>query len=238
MKISKIVRCEPELTVDIEVADTHSYQLGNGVVSHNTTSKLFGLSEGAHLPSMRWFMRWVQFRNDDPLIKDYEARGYPVRHLEKYAGTTIVGFPTAPAICQLGTGDWVVTAGEATPEDQYEFLRLMEKYWIVGVEEDGVTPLSNTGNQISYTLKYNPEVVDFKRFMETLIEGQFSIRCCSVMPQKDLTAFEYQPEEPMTHAQYLEAMSKIDGVGIKEDIGFEHVDCSTGACPVDFKVAA
>lgn len=200
-----------------------------------TTSKLFGVTEGAHLPSRRWLMRWVQFRNDDPLIKDYQARGYPVRYLEEYAGTTIVGFPTAPAICELDGGDWIVTAGEATPEEQYQFLRLMEKYWIVGVEEDGVTPLANTGNQISYTLKYKPEEVNFERFMETLIEGQFSIRCCSVMPQTDTSAYEYQPEEPISKQQYLDAMAMINTVGVKEDIGFEHVDCGAGACPIDFK---
>jgi ribonucleoside-triphosphate reductase (formate) len=200
-----------------------------------TTSKLFGVTEGAHLPSRRWLMRWVQFRNDDPLIQEYLDRGYPVRHLEQYAGTTIVGFPTAPAICELGDGEWIVTAGEATPEDQYQFLRLMEKYWIVGVEEDGVTPLSNTGNQISYTLKYKPEEVNFERFMQTLIDGQFSVRCCSVMPQIDTSAYEYQPEEPITHQEYLDAMAKINTVGVKEDIGFEHVDCGTAGCPIDFK---
>lgn len=233
MKISKIVRCEPELTVDIEVADTHSYQLGNGVVSHNTTSKLFGLTEGAHLPSLRWFMRWVQFRNDDPLVAEYQAKGYPTLMLKTYSGTTIVGFPTAPTICSMDGGDWVVTAGEATPEEQYEYLRLLEKYWIVGVAEDGVTPLSDTGNQISYTLKYDPNVVGFDSFFASMVEGQFSIRCCSVMPQTDSTAYEYQPEQPITREEY-EAFSALIVSGSKEDIGLEHVDCSSGACPVDF----
>jgi hypothetical protein len=46
--------------------------------------------------------------------------------LVKYAGTTIVGFPTVPEICKLGMGDKLVTAAEATPEEQYEYLRLLE----------------------------------------------------------------------------------------------------------------
>ena len=152
MKIKSIKLAAPELTVDIEVAETHTYQLSNGCVSHNTTSKLFGLTEGAHLPSMREFLRWVQFRFDDPLVEEYRAKGYPIRELRTYSGTTIVGFPTAPTITTLGMGDALVTAGEATPEEQYEYLRLLEKYWIVGVEEDGVTPLEDRGNQVSYTL--------------------------------------------------------------------------------------
>ncbi len=226
------------------VAEAKAYSAELGVVAPHTdttekpagtTSKLFGLSEGAHLPSMRWFLRWVQFRNDDPLIAKYEALGYPVRHdLKDYKGMSIVGFPTAPAICELGGGDWVVTAAEATPTEQYQYLRLLEKYWIRGVEEDGVTPLTDSGNQISYTLKYEPEKVDFEHFLTTLMEGQFTVKCCSVMPQTDATGYEYQPEEPITHDKYRELMAKITHGEVKEDIGLEHVDCGAGACPIDF----
>jgi adenosylcobalamin-dependent ribonucleoside-triphosphate reductase len=202
-----------------------------------TTSKLFGLTEGAHLPSMREFVRWVQFRNDDPLVAEYAAKGYPIRKLKQYEGTTVVGFPTKPAICGLDGGEWVVTAAEATPEEQYQFLRLLEKYWLTGVEEDGVTPLPESGNQISYTLKYDPKKVSFERFLETLIEGQFSVRCCSVMPQIDTTSYEYQPEEPVSKLEFEKIAAAIRAENVKEDIGFEHVDCGTGGCPIDFEEA-
>lgn len=234
MKIKSIKQVAPELTVDIEVAETHTYQLSNGCVSHNTTSKLFGLTEGAHLPSMREYIRWVQFRNDDPLIDQYVQMGYPVRELKTYGGTTIVGFPTQPLICSLGMGDKLVTAAEATPEEQYQYLRLLEKYWIRGVEEDGDTPLPDTGNQVSYTLKYDPKVVSYDEFRRTLLNGQASIRCCSVMPQTDASAYEYQPEEPVTKEQYELVTRSIKASAVKEDIAFEHVDCGAGGCPIDF----
>jgi hypothetical protein len=204
-----------------------------------TTSKLFGLTEGAHLPSMREYVRWVQFRNDDPLIDEYRAKGYPIRKLQTYSGTTIVGFPTAPLICTLGMGDKLVTAAEATPEEQYEYLRLLEKYWIVGVDEAG-NPLEDRGNQVSYTLKYNPQVVSFEEFKRTLKEGQATVRCCSVMPQTDTSAYEYQPEQPVTKHEFdmiAAAISAANDAEIKEDIGLEHVDCASGACPVDFRAA-
>lgn len=203
-----------------------------------TTSKLFGLTEGAHLPSMREYLRWVQFRNDDPLIETYREQGYPVKKLKTYSGTTIVGFPTIPTICTLGMGDKLVTAAEATPEEQYEYLRLLEKYWITGVEEDGVTPLEERGNQVSYTLKYDPKVVSFEEFKRTLREGQSTIRCCSVMPQTDTTAYEYQPEQPVTKHEFEMILQAIkDSDDVKQDIGLEHVDCASGACPIDFRQA-
>lgn len=224
-----------------EEAERYAKELGVTVPHTNTTfkpagttSKLFGLTEGAHLPSMREFMRWVQFRNDDPLVSEYEGKGYPIKRLKSYEGTTIVGFPTRPKICELDGGEWVVTAAEATPADQYQFLRLLEKYWIRGVAEDGVTPLPDTGNQVSYTLKYDPAKIDFSGFLDTLIEGQFTVKCCSVMPQADTTAYEYQPEQPVTKHEFEMVAAAIAADNVKEDVGFEHVDCAGGACPIDF----
>lgn len=193
-----------------------------------TTSKLFALSEGAHLPAMAEYLRWVQFRNDDPLVQDYAAKGYPIKELKSYSGTTVVGFPTETEICRLGMGDALVTAAEATPEEQYEYLRLLEEFWITGVYSD-----SETGNQVSYTLKYDPKVVGFEQFKQTLIDGQSTIRCCSVMPQVDGTAYEYQPEQPISREEFDNLVQQIEQAE-KEDIGFEHVDCGSGACPIDF----
>jgi len=187
-----------------------------------TTSKLFGLTEGWHLPSMAWFLRWVQFRHDDPLIRKYRASGYPVRDLTQYQGTTIVGFPTQPVIGTLGMGDQMVTAHEATPTEQYMWLKLGEHYW-----------LGDRGNQISYTLKYDPKKVDFQSFQGMLVSWQSLIKCCSVMPQEDTSAYEYLPEEAVSKSRYEEMANAIRST-LAEEIGREHVDCSTGGCPIDF----
>ena len=196
-----------------------------------TTSKLFGLTEGWHLPSLAWYLRWVQFRNDDPLVQAYKAKGYPIRKLKSYEGTTIVGFPTAPTITELGMGTGLVTAGEATPEEQYKWLQLGEKYWLKGF--DGKYPTPDISNQISYTLKYDPKKVDFQQFRAMVKEYQPTIKCCSVMPQTDSTSYEYQPEQPMNKASYEEAMRHITGE-MTEDIDKVHIDCAGGSCPVDF----
>lgn len=199
-----------------------------------TTSKLFGLTEGWHLPSMREFLRYVQFRNDDPLVADYRAKGYPTKDLTSYRNTVIVGFPTQPTICTLGMGDALVTAGEASPEEQYNWLKLGEQYWLRGVDEGGNPLADDYGNQISYTLKYKPEVVDFASFSGMMLQHQSQIRACSVMPQTNNASYEYLPETAITKAEYEELAAVIQ-TRLSEDIGREHIDCSTGACPVDFR---
>ena len=196
-----------------------------------TTSKLFGLSEGAHLPSMREYVRWVQFREDDPLVKKYKKKGYPVKELKSYQGTVAVGFPTQPEICKLGMGNKLMTASEATLEQQYQYLRLLEKYWIVGVDEDG-QPLEDFGNQVSYTMKYDPNKVSFEEFKKAIKKNQKTVKVCSVMPKIDSTAYEYQPEEPVTISKFMQMVQEIDDSGMQEDIDLEHLKCESGACPI------
>lgn len=201
-----------------------------------TTSKLFGLTEGAHLPSMREYMRWVQFRNDDPLVKKYKKMNYPTKELKSYSGTTVIGFPTQPEICKLGMGDRLITAAEATPEEQYKWLMLLEKYWIQGVDEEG-TLLEDTGNQVSYTLKYDPKKVKFKDYAKMVRLYQSQVKCCSVMPQTDATAYEYQPEEPVTISEFMKVVNELQNDEelqdkVTEDIDLETLKCASGACPI------
>ena len=208
-----------------------------------TTSKLFGLTEGWHLPSMGWYMRWVQFREDDPLVKDYQGRGYPIRKLSKtLTGTVIVGFPTRLAISDLDMGDKLVFAGDATPEEQFRWLMLGERYWLEGKTNDPESKGHGKPNQISYTLKYRPDKVDFAEFRSMVLDHQSRVRCCSVMPQEDgeaMAAHEYLPEQPLSKAEYEGVAQQIAQVGdVTEEISLEHVDCASGACPIDFNAGA
>lgn len=219
-----------KLAVD-EEAESYAKRLGVNVPHTNTTikpagttSKLFALSEGAHLPAMREYIRWVQFRSDDPLVEQYREKGYPVKDLITYQGSTVVGFPTQPEICKLGMGDKLVTAGNATPEEQYQWLRLLEKYWIDGSDK-------NTGNQVSYTLKYKPEIVSYDAYCDATVENQPTIRCASVMPQIDTLAYEYSPEQAVSKEKFMEIVSNIKD-GMTEDIDLEHLRCESGSCPI------
>lgn len=221
----------------VDEAAKYSQHLGVVVPHTNTTikpagttSKLFGLTEGAHLPSMREYIRWVQFRNDDPLVKKYKRMKYPTKELKSYSGTTVVGFPTQPEICKLGMGDRLVTAAEATPEEQYKWLMLLEKYWILGVDESGMA-LEDTGNQVSYTLKYDPKQVNFKQYKNIVKKYQSQIKCCSMMPQTDGSAYEYQPEMPVTTSEFMKVVNEIQE-DIEEDIDLDSLKCASGACPI------
>jgi hypothetical protein len=201
-----------------------------------SVSKLFLLSEGWHLPNKREYLRYVQFRNDDPLVEVYKAAGYPYRELVQYSGTTIIGFPTAPTLTTLGMGDALVTSTEATPEEHFTWLMLGEKYWIHGTEQNGELVKGNYGQSISYTLQYNPKVVSLEHFQDMLLKYQGEVRCCAVMPITDVSSYEYNPEQGVLREEYMEILARIQKSDIRvvEDVAKEHVDCATGGCPISW----
>ncbi len=200
-----------------------------------TTSKLFGLTEGAHLPARRQYLRWVQFRggpdgqggflpDGDPLIARYAERGYPLRPLATFPGVTVVGFPTLPLIQRLGIGDRLVTAPEATPEEQYRWLMLLERHWI-GAER---------GNQVSYTLKIATERVGLDAFRALLRSHQPHLRCCAVLPSRpdrDL-GYEYLPEEEVSEEHFARIVAGIRDPGLAEAVDLARLQCEAGVCPI------
>ncbi len=200
-----------------------------------TTSKLFGLTEGAHLPARRQYLRWVQFRgspagqggrteDSDPLLDDYQARRYPVRALQSFPGMSIVGFPTLPLIQRLDIGDRLDTASDAPPASQYHWLSLLERHWI-GAER---------GNQVSYTLKLYTDRCDLESFRALLLEHQPHIRCCAILPSRPDHAlgYEYLPEEEVAPDDFAALVASIEDPALHEAVDLAHLACASGVCPI------
>lgn len=77
MKIKKIASAGLEFTVDVEVENTHSYQLSNGCVSHNTISQLVDCGSGIHPRYSKYYLRRVRADRSDPLAKLMIDQGVP-----------------------------------------------------------------------------------------------------------------------------------------------------------------
>lgn len=213
-------------------ADRYSDELGvtrphtvTTIKPAGTTSKLFLLTEGAHLPARTEFLRWVQFQKGDPLIAEYEAKGYPTQEVEQYPDVVMVGFPTQPMICRLGIPrERLVTASEATMEEQYKWVQLLEKFW-----------LGPRGNQISYTLKYDREAVSLGEYRDIIRKNQPHVRAISVMPASDWRktkeVYGYVPEEPISLEEFQAIEARI-AERAEETISLEDLRCEAGACPL------
>lgn len=225
-----------------EEGDSYAKELGltapftvTTVKPAGTTSKLFGLTEGAHLPARRQYLRWVQFKgtrddegnwtsDSDPLLGEYEARGYPIRTLASFPGMSIVGFPTLPLMQRLGAGDRVVTAPEASPHQHYRWLSLLERHWI-GAER---------GNQVSYTLKVFTDEHDLAAFRRIVLDQQPMVRCCAVLPSRPESelGYEYLPEEEVTFDRFTAIVEGISDPALHEAVDLAALQCASGVCPI------
>ena len=193
-----------------------------------TISKVMDCTEAAHLAAMPYYIRWVQYALDDPAVQEHKDRGYPVKDIsQQYVGHCVIGFPTKMPIADI-MGDDLTTAVDVTPIDQYTWLRLLEMHWLGG---DG------KNNQVSYTLKYDPEAVNYYQFTEMVLENQPLVRACSVMPQINESAYIYVPEESISKEQYKELVSGIKRF-TNEGVDSDRIDCESGACPVEFDINA
>jgi adenosylcobalamin-dependent ribonucleoside-triphosphate reductase len=230
-RLARIVDEECELyCAEIGVALPHTRRT---IKPSGSVSKLFGLTEGAHLPSMLFYLRWVQFSIGDPIVDEYRAMGYPVKEsLETYAGMCCVGFPTRLHLTEIMPTELIVTAAQATLESQYTWVERLEHYWLRGVEEDGVTERPDYGNQVSYTAKYDRDVISFEEFTLTLAINQKRVRCMSVMPNGDLSGYEYLPEEAVSPERYAAIVMAITDNDLEQDIDLDSLKCQSGACPI------
>lgn len=187
-----------------------------------TTAKVMSCTEGCHLPAYDYYIRWVQYQSDSYEVKRHIDVGYPCKDISHaYPGKVVIGFPTKMPIVDI-MGDDVVLSNDASMDDQYKWLRLLEKHW-----------LGSGNNQISYTMKYNPDVVSFDAYMDSIIRNQKYIRACSFTAQVNESVYAYVPEEKISKERYYEIMKGIRSVSTRE--GYDDRElCQNGHCPIEF----
>lgn len=186
-----------------------------------TVSKVLNVTEGAHPPAYGTYLRWVQFQEDQKDLKDLSDRGYPIKDISKqYKQTYIVGFPTKQPIVDIA-GQKIVLAAELSLDEHYSWVQLLEIHW-----------LGEHGNQVSYTVKYDPSKVSWEKYKEITLNFLKQVRCCSVMPQVDVSKYSYIPEEKITVQVYDALMDAIDNISA-EAYNDDQLICEGGACPIE-----
>jgi ribonucleoside-triphosphate reductase len=124
IKINKITKLkDPEFTVDIEVENTHSYQLENGWVSHNTVSQLVDSASGIHARHSKYYVRTVRGDNKDPLTRLMKDMGFPNEpDVMKPDSTTVFSFP-------VKSPENAITRNEMSAIEQLEMWMIYQKHW-------------------------------------------------------------------------------------------------------------
>jgi len=199
MKIKKITKSGNKFTVDIEVDNTHSYQLKNKSVVHNTSSLVLGTSSGIHAWHSEYYIRNIRVGKNEA-IYTYLSIYHPELIQDEYFkphSTAVISVPQkAPEGSILRTESAI---------DLLERVKYFYNNWIKPGHKTG----QNTHN-ISATISIKDGEWD------TVGEWMWENRTCynglSVLPFSDHTYVQapFQDCDKETYEKMMESLSNID----------------------------
>lgn len=217
MKIKRIEKLdEKHFTVDIEVSETHSYQLSNGVVSHNTVSELVQTSSGIHPRYAPYYLRSVRNDIKDPLCQFMINKNVPHEPDNTKPNETIVfKFPRKSPESSVFRND--VTALEQLEH----YLMIREEY-----------------------CEHNPSISVYVKSNEWLAVGDWvynhwnNIGGISFFPYSDFV-YDQAPFQEIDEEEYLRLVDEFPIVDFDDFHKFENTDetivvnelaCSANTC--------
>jgi len=219
MKIKSIKKIKDlEFTVDIEVEDTHTYQLSNGMVSHNTISQLCDTSSGIHPRYSEYYIRTVRSDNTDPLTKFMKEAGIPNEpDVTKPFHTTVFSFPVKSPECSVLTS-------QIDAIEMLELDLLYNRYW--------------TEHNVSITVYVRED--EWFKVGAWVYEHFDEINGVSFLPYSDHT-YKQAPYQPITKEEYEEWLNRMPSVdwasfNVEElednTVGAQTYACTGGSCEI------
>lgn len=225
VKVKKITKLEPELTIDIEVENTHTYQFENGAVSHNTTSLVVGSSSGTHAWHNDYYLRRVRVGKDEPIygyLKENHPEILEDEFFKPKSQAIIVVPQKAP--------DGAITRSE-TALDMLGRIETVYNKWIVPGHRKGANK-----NNVSATVTVKP--TEWKDVGEWMWTNKENFTALSVLPFDDHSYIQ-APFEDCTKEEYekrLSTLTSIDLTNIMESDDTttvkESVACGGGGCEI------
>lgn len=206
MQIKRITKLqEQELTVDIEVENTHSYQLDNGWVSHNTVSQLVNSASGIHPRFSDYYIRTVRCDKKDPMAQYMQQAGFPCEDDVMNPSNLVFSFPVASPTESM-------TVDKVSAMKQLEFWKIYQDHWCE--HKPSVT--------IYYT---DDEFLDVCSWIWKNFDYMSGI---SLLPQTD-HVYQQAPYQKITKEQYEEALAKMPDFDWQELANYEQDDMTIGS---------
>lgn len=216
MRVVSIRKTESRNTVDIEVANTHSYQLDNGWVVHNTVSQLVDSASGIHERFAPFYIRRVRGDKKDPLAEFMMAHGYQAEDDFYGAARWVFSFP-------IKAPEGARVTKDVTAIRQLEMWKLYQEFWC----------------------EHKPSITVYVGEDEWLEVGAWvfknidSLSGVSFLP-RDTGTYRQAPYEEITEEKYNELLAtqnlNIDWTELKENTdnteNSHTLACVSGVCEI------
>lgn len=193
-----------EFTVDIEVEDTHSYQLDNGCVSHNTVSQLVDSASGLHDRFAEFYIRRVRGDKKDPLCTFMRDAGFPCEDDVTNPSNVVFAFPMKSPT--------QVNKDHSSAIEQLEHWKTFKDHWCE--------------HSASVTIYYSDD--EFLGVGQWVWDNFDSISGISFLPRSD-HAYQQAPYEEIDESKWESLVRAMpQGVEWSGLIKYELEDTTTG----------
>lgn len=185
-----------------------------------TIAKGPGVTEGAHPPFAKYFIRRIRFSVVDPdqweTCMDYANRGFLVEPDAVAAETMVVAIPTKDILLDEVAAIWgaeraeelVQSPAELTLKDMFNVQAMYQDCW--------------ADNAVSYTANIDPEKYSVADLTQLLTEYGPELKGSTVFPEQ---SFVQAPYERLTKEEF-------EAFEVTETNDSVDENCATGACPV------
>lgn len=184
-----------------------------------TISLLAGVSPGIHYPYAKYYIRRIQFQNNDPLVEMLKECGFKITDAVQTPNAVVCHFPIKARFADY---EGFKTAGEVSAREQLEFQYLIQKYW--------------ADNQVSCTVSFQEK--DKEELQSLIEEYSRKLKSTSFLPYTEDLKGHYPdlPYEPISLEEYEEMISHVKRwpSNLGNDLNFEASieECAGGHCPI------
>ena len=225
MKIKLIKKGTVKHTIDIEVKDTHSYQLKNGAVVHNTTSIVLGTSSGIHA----WFNDFYVTRmrvNKNEAIYKYLLENHPQLLEDDFFRPHDTAIICVPQKAPIGSSL------------RYESpLQLLDR--VKRIQTDWIKPGHRTGsNYHNVSVTVNIKDHEWHAIGEWLWENREIYNGISVLPY-DGGSYKQTPFEDITEDEYNRLSESLHDIDLSKVLEMEdntdlsgEIACGPDGCEI------
>ena len=207
-KIKSIRKIEPEMTFDIEVSNTHTYQLENGAISHNSTSLTLGTSSGIHAWHAEYYMRTIRVGKDESIYK-YLVKTHPEIVEDEYFKPHQQAVISVPQKAPVGA----ITRKNETAIQLLGRVSNIYKSWIVPGHRKGINK-----NNVSTTVTIKPH--EWEEVGQWMWKNRDSFTALSVLPYSDHSYIQ-APFQDISEEEYNEKIKILHAIDLDDVIEYD-----------------
>ena len=243
MKIKRVNKTnQKKMTFDLEVNGSHTYQLGNGIVTHNTSSLVVGSSSGIHAWHAPYYIRRIRVGKNESIYQ-YLLDNHPELVEDEFFRPTEQAVISVPVKAPEGA-----IFRDESPLELLERVKRFNTEWIAGGHIKGsnhhnvsvtvsikksykMDDDNNMTNEIAYT--------EWPEVGEWMWKNRDTFNGISVLPY-DSGSYKQAPFEDISEEKFNEMVKYLKDIDLSNVIELSdttnfkgEVACSSGNCEVD-----